>query len=371
MIPKANVKLIVSLILAASMILSFCACGGKDPETDHMLDGPGSVNTSAAPVSSSGDGDIPAPKGGEDPGMMQPYGTYGGGFDAIREQKLELPGAYSELADAIIELRNYGLDLLSGDLALQAEYAITLSESYATSVRYACDLILKNRGVTSENVGLFADWNQIKHLSLSSTMPYLMQSISEADAGDSEAAKDHLDWYQLMEFAVPGEENLMDLASDTTENLQALREALANYECDIYNFYPMSPDDEELTGYENLTSYHVLVAETYMDQGLYQRALQSYENAVKTNPFDIGLIGDAAWGAICAGDPQTALEYIDAGLIYDPDDSGINLMAALLFAAAGDADAASGYLESARSAGLTESQETVAGKVEAYLEGGA
>ena len=372
MVRKRKLKLFVSLFLVLVMLCGLCVCGDKQGTTEPSV----TPGASGAPVTSSSvtpaseDSEFAVPSDSDEPGYMRALGTYGDAFEEMKAQTLELPADYAELAEAIIELRNYGLDLLSGDLALQAEYAITLSESYATAVRYACDLILANRGVTFENVGLFSDWNQIKHLSLVSTMPYLMQGICQEDAGDVDGSQTTIDWYTQMDNPVPCEDNLKKLSGASTDVLKALREALANYECDIYTFYPVVPGDEELNGYECLTSYHLLVAQTYMEQELYPRALESYEDAVRTYPFDAEIMAETAWCAICAGDMHTALNYIDNGILFDPDNGEINLMAALFFAAAGDKEASASYLDHAMAAGLTDSQEEIAAKVDAFLKGG-
>ena len=301
-----------------------------------------------------------------DPGVSSLAGSAGTDADYLnltdelehaRQVKLELDGEAAPLAEyaqTIMTLRDEGLNFLSYGLAWPAEYSLCYALSCTSSLRYAADLLLEARGETIET-DRFADWDTIGAISLVCPCPFRLEALVCHVTGDSERAAACLEMAGKNPQQVHGAEGFDCLPDISTDGLKELKANLEAFEDHLLELWPAEPVAAERCGYEFSAEYHQTCAAVAQRMGDNWLALDYYEKALQTNPFQGDLYALCAMQAIQLESPETVLAYLRGGLALDETHPGLNAIAAAFWLSAGDEALYQEHLAAARASDrLTE-----------------
>ena len=303
---------------------------------------------------------------GSQPGE-EPYLSLEEELAQARQVKLELgPEAQAVLgdfADAVLVLRDQGLEYLSYGMPRQASWYLSFAGGSVSALRYGAELLL------GESSGGFSGWDTIGAISLCSPVPLLCEAITAEKAGDAERAAECREQAALNPYTGKGFDDFSALVTLSEDGLKELVEGLKAFEAHIYWFYPADPQGMERSGMEWSADYHMTLAAVYLEMGFEAEAAASCLDALAADPFDPNVFTLCATVMYEISDIELMQTYIEEGLLMDPDHGGLNTMAALLYSGTGDNERAQTHLQKARTAELTENEAAICDAVEAFLKG--
>lgn len=289
-------------------------------------------------------------------------------LELARQVRLELgteAGELSVFAAAMERIRDQGLEYLSYGMTRQAAWCFAFVGGSVSSLRYAGELLLER-----EATG-FSGWDTVGAISYCTPVPFLCEAIVAEHTGDTEraAACREMADYNFV-YAVEGIDKLSVLTKLSKNGLQELVTGLIAFEKHIYWFYPADPQARTRNGFEWSAEYHLNLAGAYEELGQTAPATQAYLDALAADPFSPDVYALCAKAMFAISDVNLMLVYIEEGLLLDPQHGTLNTLAAMLWSAAGDRDAAQAYLAAARAAELNEEDAAICDAVDAFLKGG-
>lgn len=275
---------------------------------------------------------------------------------AIQEYKalkLDLGSGFEGFCSQVNEMYDKGIDYMGLGIPYCTQFGLGFAQGSAAALRYAVELRLQKLGIAYEENELPRDWDEIFGISYSSPMAFYMQALSIEETSPEQA--DMLREQGAMN--VPYENMIPDadcIRKAGEAELKTLYEKLTAYEKEIYIINPIIPKPcSERDGLIFSSEYHIVATSWCLENKDMVAAVNSVENVIITNPFEISLYPYAAQVALSAGDVNAAVDFVNNGLLLDDENGDINLYAAILAYGASDLEAAAGYLEKAEKAGVS------------------
>ena len=288
-------------------------------------------------------------------------------LEQAMEVKLELgseaQAVLGDFAAGVELLRDQGVEFLGYGMTRQASWCLSFAGGSVSAVRYAAEQLL---GESSDG---FSGWDTIGAISLCTPVPFLCEAVTAEKSGDPDRAAQCRELAALNPYATEGFDDFTGLAALSEDGLRALIQGLKAFESHIYWFYPADPQPGERSGMEWSADYHLALASVYESAGYEAEAAASALDALAADPFDPDVFAFCATAMYNISDIQLMQTYIEEGLLMDPDHTGLNALAALLYSGTGDYDRAMEHLRKARAGSLTETEAAICDAVDAFLEG--
>ena len=252
----------------------------------------------------------------------------GGGNGASSDSSGEGGAQYVLFAQAMTDMRDAGTDLAERGFDFQSQSMYAFSGASLSAMRYAVEniLFLRGEGGSLDNLtgnGRYAGWDDIAALSYASPYPYYFEGLLSQIKGDNGRAKS---CYKaaLLNPAYPADGvDFLYLKDMGTSDLYKLRNDLLAREDAVYSLYTPNPSKIARDAYNFFPEYLRAKAKEALDNGNGAGALAFAKAAALNDSFDVLNYRSAALCAILAGELETAAEYINAGLIYAPEDEGL------------------------------------------------
>jgi len=235
---------------------------------------------------------------------------------------------YAAFTKAMIDMRDEGKKLAEQGLDFGAQSLYAFSGSSLSSLRYAVENILwlKGEGESIEDItngSRYAGWDEIAAVCYASPYPYYFEGLlyhvqgmeDESTACYTSALlnpaypKDGVDFYYLKNMEVA--------------DLYKLRDELRVMENDVYALYALRPARIERDEYTYHPEYLRAKSREALERGDNADALAFARAALTNNSVDPLNFRNAVLCAIAAGDVDSAIGFLNAGLQFAPGDEGL------------------------------------------------
>lgn len=232
---------------------------------------------------------------------------------------------------AMDEMCASGDSMAKQGLSLQAESYYAFAGTSVSSLRYTAEYILwlKGEGETLDALtaeSRYAGWDEIASICYASPYPYYFEGLLWQIQGESDKAKTAYK-NTLLNPAYP--ENGVDfyyLRNMEVKDLYALRDELREKENGIYGKYAPAPISVEREAYLFDTEYLRAKSEEALEAADYAAAAAYGRAAVLNDPLDALNFRNAALCCLYNGEGENAAKYLDAGLVVSPEDEGLNTL---------------------------------------------
>jgi tetratricopeptide (TPR) repeat protein len=251
------------------------------------------------------------------------------------------PGDYKAFTKAMTDMKAAGDQYAEKGLTLGAQSCYAFAGASLSSLRYAVENILwlKGEGDSIEAVtegSRYAGWNEIAAVCYASPYPYYFEGLLFQVQGKNDEAEPCYT-AALMNPAYP--DNGVDfyyLKDMEVADLYKLRDELREKENEVYTLITQSPVTIERDQYSFFPEYLRVKSEQALESGDNTAALAYAKAAVINDSLDPLNYTSAVLCAIAAGDLDAAGIYLDAGLLIDPEDEGLNQILSAFASLAGD-----------------------------------
>ena len=259
-------------------------------------------------------------------------------FAKIGKRAVKDDTAHVELmaeVDALIEAAARQYD---AGLTFRSEYLYGLAQAEISSLRLCIDYVLWLKGEGANLAEVIGDapyrtWDEIIGAGPGSSVPFYFEGLLYKFQGETEKSEAC--------FAQAGYNKLYEkrdfyyLRRLSVDELYSLKKDVAAQEDRVYRLYtPRTALLAERTGAEFLPAYHLAMANERASDT--DAAAQCALNALLTDPLTPSLYANAAAYELSAGNVDLAIEILNEGLFLAPEDESVNDVAKLFTDAAGD-----------------------------------
>lgn len=233
--------------------------------------------------------------------------------------------AYMALLDG---MHRQGLYFDTLGLKRQAAYLYSAGAASAGALRLCIEnlLFLKNEGDSLANViaGRYGDWDSLARLSPVSPYPDYFEGLVYQAQGRVDEATACFERAVLFPSWPEAGWDFTYLKMLEVSELYALRDALLKTENAFYAAF--TPELIPISREQYSFSAEYLMARAMEEADTIDIAYRYAIAAVCADPFSGDTYGGAAAFALLAGDADTAREYINDGLLIDPENEGLNML---------------------------------------------
>ena len=257
---------------------------------------------------------------------------------------------YDDLMNEVKELKEAAGKQYDAGLDFQSEYIYSLALGEISSLRLSIDMVLwlKGEGKNLKEVigdAPYKTWDEITEACLGSYAPYYFEGLICQFRGRTEQSEDL--YKKAGSNPLYEKRDFYFLRKLSVEELYALKKDVAELENEVCKAYtPRSVLLGERTGAEFSPAYHLAMANERSENA--EEAAQCALNALITSPLTPSLYANAAAYELTAGNVELAVEILNDGLFFAPEDPSVNYIAALYCHSLGDDVSAKGYLDTAK-----------------------